>query len=155
MNCTKYLLLALILSLFISCSHQPILQKSKSLLLIKSKYFRFNDIVFVRKYKDKITIDALSSGKEIASINITKDNICMNYFCYNYKTFNKKYLGKTYKDNILYFMLLNKPMFHKKHLKRTKYGFTQKISNILYKKNHNSLLFKDKKTKVLIKLKRL
>jgi hypothetical protein len=161
MNCTKSLytifikIISIILlsSIFSSCAREPILSKQSYLLFIKSKNLKFNDAVFIRNTKNTLTLDALSLGKSIASIKISnKNNICLNYLCYSGDTFNKKYFSNKYPKYFLSYILKGKPLFHKKHLQKMKYGFIQKIKNITYKRYKNKILFKDKEQNIIIKL---
>ena len=86
---------------------------------------KFYDKGFITKYKDNIHLQIFNAGQVVLNLKIYKDKICQSTFkCIGPKEFNAKYFHKSYKDDFLYNL------------------FSQ-----------NKIYFKDKKNKILIKVK--
>jgi len=83
--------------------------------------------------------------------------VCTSKGCITKSRFNAEFLSASYPDDIFLHLLQAKPIFGGKNLTQTADGFEQKIQtkeyNIIYKVGKKKLYFKDRKNKILIKLK--
>ena len=86
---------------------------------------KFYDKGFITKYDDNIHLQIFNAGQLVLNLKIYKDKVCKGTLqCMESKEFNKQYLNISYKDDFLY--------------------------NLFSK---NKIYFKDKKNKILIKVK--
>jgi len=120
----RYILIFIYIVLFTACFTQP--TKSKSAIVIfKTPYLKFYDKGFITTYDDHIHLQIYNAGQVGLNLLIYKDRVCKSTFaCQDSKEFNNQYLSSSYRDDFLY------TLFSK-----------QKI------------YFKDKKNKILIKVK--
>ena len=118
----------LLLSFFIGCSYKDKMIQSKSALIIfKTKQMRFADYGFITKYSDHINLKILEAGVVVLNLDVYKNKICKenSYLrCQDAKKFNAQNLLVDYKADFLYNLL-----------------------------NKDRIFFKDKKNKILIKIK--
>jgi len=111
--------------LFVGCSiKQP--QKSNSVVvLLKTPLLKFHDKGFLTKYDDFIDLQIFTAGQLVLELKIYKDKICKDSFrCIDSKEFNSIYFDSSYKNDFLYELF-----------------------------NKEKIYFKDKKNKILIKIK--
>jgi hypothetical protein len=86
---------------------------------------KFYDKGFISKYPNYINLQIYNAGSVALNLDIYKDRICQsNLECVDAKDFNKQYLSKEYSGDFLY--------------------------NLFSK---SKIYFKDKKNKILIKVK--
>ena len=152
----KYLLSILILFLFGGCSIKNYKHTKTKLLVIKSPKLKFADVGFIRNDANAVELELFSAGIEVQKITINH-LVCVRDGCMSKSGFNKDYLNKSYPDDILQNIILAKPIFNNKNLLKNKDGFEQYIKNkdvdISYKVTKKSIYFKDKKNKILFKIK--
>ncbi len=141
---------------------KPVATVSKSKkITMKTKKFAFSDTGFYKSDDKLIQIQAYSTGVAVADMKFykDKDTICVGYKCTNRKYFNDNFLSKYYPNNLILNILLAKPIMEAKNLTKTENGFVQNIKtpeyDITYKVTNNSIYFKDRLNKILIKLKDL
>jgi len=117
-----------LLTTFIGCSYKNKVISSRSALIVfKTKQFRFADYGFITKYNNHINLKIFEAGVVVLNLDIYKDKICQNesYLkCQSAKEFNANNLSTNFKDDFLYNLL-----------------------------NQDRVYFKDKKNKILIKIK--
>ena len=96
------------------------------------------------------------AGSSVEKISIDH-LICVANGCMNKSGFNQDYLHPSYPNDILQNILLGKRIFNGKNLTKTHNGFNQKIKNnyydIVYKVDEKQIFFKDKKNKIIFKIK--
>jgi hypothetical protein len=86
---------------------------------------KYYDNGFINYYDDYIHLQLLNLGTTVLDLEIYKHKICKSSFqCIDAKEFNTKYINKNYKESFLYDLFLQKNIY-----------------------------FKDKKNKILIKVK--
>jgi hypothetical protein len=144
--------------LFSGCSTKNFSQKQTKIVVIKSPYLKFNDIGYIKKDAQAVELDLYSAGVSVERISI--DNlICTKNGCMPKGMFNSRYLSSAYPDDIMQNILLAKPIFNGEALTKTNNGFVQKIHNqhvaILYRVTPKEVFFKDRKNRILVKLKDL
>lgn len=146
-----------ILLLFAGCSLNPKIDYFKSVFVtLKTEKLKYSDAGFLKLQNQKIKLQLFNAGVVILDLTI-KNNICINKICYKKESFNAQFLGFGYYDNFLSDILLKKPIYNGKNLKHEPYGFSQEIISdqveIIYKVTEKNCYFKDKKSKLVIKLK--
>ena len=154
----KYLLLTILIVILSACSFKDYKHSSTNLLTIKTKRLKFSDLAYIRHINDKIEIDLYVAGKAVKQIDINY-LICIDDGCITKSKFNKLYLSSYYPDDILQNIFLGKKIFNGKNTTLTPNGFEQKIKDkhidIKYILKQNKIYFKDRKNKILIKIKRI
>ena len=89
---------------------------------------KFYDKGFITKYSDHTSVQILSAGVSILNLDIYENQICQKTFkCQSLKSFNNEFLDKSYEDS-----------FIKK----------------LFEKEEKEIIHRDKKNKILIKIKK-
>ena len=153
----KYILI--IFTLFFSaCSIKEYKHTASKLIIIKSPKIKFADLGYVRSSGTAIELELFMAGKSIKKVEINK-LICVDEGCMTRGGFNEDYLHYSYPDNLFQHIVLGLPIYDDANLEKTEDGFIQKIKNedvdIKYKVNHKQIFFKDKKNKIIFKIKEL
>ncbi|QOP41981.1 hypothetical protein [Sulfurimonas marina] len=151
----KYLLIFLVL-FFSACSVKQ-LEKSSKMVVFKTKNIRFSDLGYIGEGKESVEIDLYVVGKAFKKISIDGMICIEGEGCMRKSSFNEEYLSSSYPDDLLKNVFLGKPIFEQKNLLRTDIGFVQIIQSngvdIVYKVELNEIYFKDRKNKILIRIK--
>jgi len=151
----KYILLIFIL-FFTACSVKEYNTTQTKLVIIKSPKLKFGDIGYIRNTDNAIELELFSAG--IAIDNITINHlICVSSGCLSKQSFNNEYLNSSYPNNLLQNILLAKPIYDAMGIIKNNDGFEQYIKNknvdISYKVSSNTTFFKDRKNKIIFKIK--
>ena len=153
----KYVLIVFIL-LFSACSIKEYKHTKSKLIIIKSPKLKFADLGYIRNSGTAIELELFMAGKSIKKIEINK-LICVDEGCMTRSGFNEDYLNYSYPDNLFQHIVLGLPIYDDFNLEKTNDGFIQKIKNenvdIKYKVNSKQIFFKDKKNKIIFKIKEL
>jgi len=153
----KYLLVIVVL-FFTACSVKEYTLFQTKIIIIKSPKIKFADIGYIRNTDTEIELELFMAGKAIKKIEINH-LICVDDGCMSKSGFNKEYLSVFYPDNILQNILLGHKIYNGENILKTDDGFEQIISNkyvqITYKVNPHAIMFKDKKNKIIFKIKEL
>ncbi len=153
----KFFLVALIF--FTACSYRvPYTSSIPYYIVIKNSQIAVADTGFIKKDDTRLNIQLFSASAPIFDLHV-EENVCLGYSCMSKESFNKKFFRvKHYKEFIDELFNL-KPIYDKKNLKKLNNGFEQHIVtdsyDITYKIQNRNLYFKDRKNRVLIKLKEL
>ena len=151
----KYILLIFIL-LFSACSIKEYERTQSKIIIIKSPNLKFSDLGYLRNTGDALELELFSAGKAIEKISINH-LICTLENCMSKSGFNKYYLNAAYPDEILQNIFLGKEIYDAKNRIKTDDGFEQTIEdenvNIIYKVSSNVIFFKDRKNKIIFKIK--
>jgi len=156
---SKYIYLIFILFLFVGCSQKSPYASSKAyFVVIKNPKLALADTGFIKKDDKRLNLQLFSASKPIFDLHV-KDDICVDYVCLTKVSFNKEFFGYKHYEDFVNELFNMKPIYEQKNLIKTKDGFEQKIKtdnyDINYKIENKNLYFKDKKNKILIKLKEL
>jgi len=153
----RYILL-LSLLLFTACSTKNYEHTQSKILIIKSPLIKFADVAYIRNTKESVSLELFVAGQRIQKIDINH-LICVDEGCMTKHSFNKDYLHRDYPSDILQNILLAKPIYNSKNLIKTDDGFEQNIRTkhalIIYKVSSKLIYFKDKKNKIILKIKNL
>ncbi|MBL0707936.1 MAG: hypothetical protein JJW00_02715 [Sulfurimonas sp.] len=151
----RYLLLIAVL-LFSACSIKNYDKTQTKIIIIKSPQLKFADLGYIRNSAKSVELELFSAGVSIQKVRINY-LICVDEGCMSRSSFNQKYLNKTYPSDILQNILLSKAIYDGKGMLKKQDGFLQKIKNndvdITYKVGSKSTFFKDKKNKIILKIK--
>ncbi len=151
----KYLFLIFTL-LFSACSIKTYEHTQAKVIIIKSPKIKFGDIGYIRNTQSDIELELFMAGTAIEKITINH-LICTSDGCMSKDRFNEDYLHSSYPDEILQNILLGKEIYNGKNKTKTSNGFEQKISNlhvdISYRVNPQVVFFKDRKNKIIFKIK--
>ncbi|WP_281951977.1 hypothetical protein [Nitrosophilus kaiyonis] len=145
---------------FTGCTVKKVVVSEPYIITIKSKKFRFSDYAILEKYSNKeVKIKVFNTGVLVKEI-IIDDKICSDEGCLSKKEFNNLYLSKFYPPGLLKNVVLGKPIFNSENLIKKNSGFIQKIYrknslDIIYKVYKDSVYFKDRINKILIKIKKM
>ncbi len=142
--------------LFSACSIKNYEHTEAKIVIIKSPQLRFADLGYIRHTQDAVELELFVAGKSVQKIEINHF-ICVKEGCLSKSSFNSSYLSSHYPDTLLQNILLAKPIFQSQNLQRIQNGFTQSIQteyvDIIYRVDADMTYFKDKKNKILIKIK--
>ncbi|MDQ7060232.1 MAG: hypothetical protein Q9M43_03575 [Sulfurimonas sp.] len=151
----KYILLSFIL-LFSACSIKNYETTQAKIIIIKSPKIKFADIGYLRNTGDAIELELFIAGNPVQKIEINT-LICVSAGCTTKSAFNEEYLHFSYPDSLLQNILLGQVIYDGKNKQITDDGFEQRITNrdvdIIYKVTNKSIFFKDKKNKIIFKIK--
>ncbi len=148
----------LFLLLFSACSIKEYAQTKTKIIIIKSPQIKFADLGYVRNTNKAIELELFMAGKSIKKITIN-NLICVDDGCMTKGGFNEDYLVSSYPSDILQHILLGLPIYDAKNIQKNEDGYIQKIKDenvdIKYKVTNKQIFFKDKKNKIIFKIKEL
>jgi hypothetical protein len=123
----KYILITTFAIMFFqSCTSKRLDISQSAVIIFKTPNLKFYDKGFISRYDDYTHLQIFSVGTVVLDFKIYKDKICKSMFeCVSSKEFNQEYLSKDYEDDFLYKLFLKK-----------------------------NIRFKDKKNKILIKVRK-
>lgn len=151
----KYILPIFIL-LFCACSVKDYEATQTKIIIIKSPKLKFADVGYIRNTSKNIELELFIAGKPVEKFTLNH-LICTDDGCMSKSGFNADYLHSSYPDDILQNILLGKQIYGGENRVQSKLGFEQKIKNeyvnIIYKVNSSEIYFKDKRNKILFKIK--
>jgi hypothetical protein len=151
----KYIFL--LFSLFFSaCSFKNYTQTESKIIFIKSPQLKFADLGYIRSHDDAIELELFIAGKSLKKISI-QYLVCVDEGCMTRHSFNKEYLNENYPDTLLQNILLGREIYDGENRVRSEDGFIQNIKHenidIKYKVSSDTVFFKDRKNKILFKIK--
>lgn len=150
----KYLLVFLVL-FFSACSVKQ-LEKSSKMVVFKTKNIRFSDLGYISRGDNSVEIDLYLAGKAFKKISIDGMVCIEGEGCMRKSSFNEEYLCSAYPDDLLKNVFLGKPIYGGKNMFQTDNGFMQDILeqevDIVYGVNAKEIYFKDRRNKILIKI---
>ena len=120
---------------------------------INSPQIKVSDEGFLKEAPGYKQLIIYKAGNEPVKFTLKQNEICIDNECIDKNIFIKKYFKYLKKD--FFDKILNKKPLELKFYKKTKNGFIEKSENIYYRVSKNSVLFKDKKGKIVIFIKYL
>ena len=151
----KYIFLTFLL-LFSGCSIKNYEQTQTKIIIIKSTKIKFADIGYLRNSEKSIELEMFVAGHAVEKISINH-LICVSEGCMSKSGFNQEYLHHSYPDDILQDIFLGSKIYDGIQSVQTSDGFEQNIVdadvNIKYSVDSESIFFKDRKNKIIIKIK--
>ena len=151
----KYLLIAFTL-LFSACSVKDYEITQTKIIIIKSPKLKFGDLGYIRNSDKSIELELFAAGKAIEKFTVNH-LVCTSEGCMSKSGFNADYLHASYPDDILQNILLGRVIYDGENRVQTPDGFEQEIENenvtITYRVDQNSIYFKDRKNRIIFKIK--
>ncbi|SFV74589.1 Putative lipoprotein [hydrothermal vent metagenome] len=142
--------------IFSGCSTKDYTQNQSKLIIIKSPKIKFSDLGYIRNNNKDIKLELFIAGRAIEDITI-HHLICVKNGCMSKSNFNKEYLYFAYPSDILQNILLGKEIYGGKNKVKKNGGFEQRIHlvdvDIVYKVYPHTIFFKDKKNRIIFKIK--
>ena len=142
--------------IFSSCSVKNYEKTESKIIIIKSPKIKFADLGYIRNSDKKIELELFIAGKVVDKISINHLN-CVKDGCMSKSGFNEDYLHFSYPDDTLQNILLARAIYDNKNIQKTADGFEQNIKNeyvnISYKVTQDITFFKDKKNRIIFKIK--
>ena len=154
----RFVITFIVLVFFVACSTKEYVSKEAQIVTIKSPKLKFNDIGYILHDGNSVELQLYSAGTTVEDITIDH-LVCIEAGCMSKSAFNEEYLSGSYEDDLLKNLLMKKPIFGGKNLKKRRNGFEQhlvtKAYDITYRVGKDTLYFKDTKNRILLKLKSL
>jgi len=151
----KYILIVLML-LFNACSIKNYEQTESKIIIIKSPQLRFADLGYIRNSDSSIELELFVAGKSVKKISINH-LICVDSGCMSKSAFNEAYLNAAYPNDLLQNIILGRKIYAGENSVKTADGFEQIIQtqdvDIKYSVTTNLISFKDKKNRIIFKIK--
>lgn len=151
----RYIFLALFLLLG-GCSIKNYTHEKSKIIIIKTPKLKFSDLGYIRHNGSDVEMELFMAGVSVQKININH-LICVNEGCMFKSTFNDEYLNAEYPSDILQNILLSEVIYDGKNRVQTPSGFEQIIQtknvDIKYRVTQNETFFKDRKNKIIFKIK--
>ena len=142
--------------MFNACSVKNYDTTQTKIIIIKSPKIKFADIGYIRNTQKSIELELFIAGNPVEKIAINH-LICVSEGCMTKRGFNKDYLTFSYPDDILQNILLGNEIYEGKDKSKTDDGFEQNIKSkdidIKYRVDSKEIFFKDKKNKIIFKIK--
>ncbi len=153
----RYLIWSFFL-LFSGCSVKNFSSKESKIVIIKSPKLRFSDIGYIKHDGEAIELEFYSAGVAVETISV--DNlVCVHDGCMSKGAFNAEYLNASYPSDTLENILMRRPIYGGKNLVKNDAGFEQHIRNedvdIIYRVKDDAVFFKDRKNRIIFKLKNI
>ena len=148
-------LVALLLS---GCGARPFVDNHAATIIIKSSKIKFADAGYVRSNEDVVALELFTAGHAVGKFEI-ENLVCVDdQGCMTKSSFNETYLNRHYPDTLMENVLRAQPIYEGENLIENAHGFEQQIINeyvdIKYRVTARQVYFKDRKNRVLIKIKK-
>lgn len=143
---------------FVACT--PNYTKHEAdLIVFKTPKIAFADAGFVHHNGQDLKVVILVVGQPVFTLELGR-KICLDGLCLKKSKWVKQNLSPHYPADILQNIFLGKPVFEGENLRRVVGGFEQKLFregayDISYKVIGDTMRFKDKIAKILIKKKKI
>lgn len=151
----KYIVLFSLL-FFTACSVKEYEKTQTKIIIIKSPKIKFADIGYLRNSDKSIELEMFVAGHAIEKISINH-LICVREGCMSKGGFNQEYLHHSYPNDILQNIFLGNAIYDGNNMLQSSDGFEQKIVtkdvDIIYRVDSKAVFFKDRKNKILFKIK--
>lgn len=155
----RYLVFALIAMLFLGCAQKiPYSSSNSYFIVIKNSKIALADTGFIKKDKDRLNLQLFSASTPIFDLHV-KDDVCIDMVCLKKESFNHEFFGFKHYEHFVDELFNMEPIYNQTNMIKNKNGFEQNIKtsdyDITYRVDNGNLYFKDRKNKILIKLKEL
>ena len=151
----RYILLTLFL-LLSGCSFKNYKHEESKIIIIKTPKLKYSDLGYIRYNGSDVEMELFMAGVSVQKISINH-LICVEEGCMFKSTFNKEYLNAEYPSDILQDILLSQVIYDGKNRLQTPEGFEQIIQSenvdIKYRVTNKETFFKDRKNRIIFKIK--
>ncbi len=154
-----YKVFLVVLLFFTGCAYKTPYASSKPYyVVIKNSSIAVADTGFIKKDEGRFNLQLFSASTPVFDLHVDSD-VCLGFRCISKRSFNKEFFGAYHYEEFIDNLLNLQPIYDRINLKKLKNGFEQKIKtesyDITYRVQNENLYFKDRKNRVLIKLKEL
>jgi len=148
------------LFLFSGCALKHEINSSQAYLVtIKNPDMALSDTGFLNRGKDYTNVQIFAAGNALFNLEITENTICLNGRCFDKVSFNQEFFHQKHYATFMEEIINHQPLYGGMQLHKTATGFEQELdlpqSHIHYNVDGETLLFKDTKNSILIRLKLL
>ncbi len=148
---------ALLGALLTGCAMKKPEVSRPCVVVFKTPQWRFADTGYVRTGEGVAELEVFEAGQRVLRLQIENAVCVEGEGCVSKADFNARYLNAAYPADLLYHLLRAEPVFGREGLRRTESGFEQRIVtpsvDILYRVEGRQVYFKDRKNRIMIKLK--
>ena len=153
----KILLIAILL--LVGCAYKTPYKSSKPYyVVIKNSKIALADTGFIKRDDGRSNLQLFTAGTPVFDLHV-KSDVCLDYICLKKENFNREFFGIMHYENFIDELFNLQPIYSKKNFKKIANGFERKIKtdsyDITYRVEGKNLYFKDRKNRILIKLKEL
>ena len=154
----KKIFIFILLIIFFGCA-KPIPKSKSIIILFKTKHFRIYDTAFMKNSGNSTEIEVYKAGS-LAFRIYAGSMVCIDSSCMDESEFSAKYLSPYYPQDFLKDLISgNRLEFDGVKRAELKNGFIESAKNskydIIHKVNKNEIFFRDKKNRVLIKIRNI
>lgn len=148
----------LILLVLGGCGAKPFVKRDAATIVLKTPKIKFADAGYVRSNDDLVALELFTAGQAAGKFEI-ENLVCVEgEGCMRKSSFNAEYLSAFYPDTLMENVLRAKPIYEAQNLVKKSDGFEQIIEDgnvaIVYKVTEEQIYFKDRKNRILIKIKK-
>jgi len=137
---------------------KPFTTSDAATIVLKSPKLKFADAGYLRSSEELVALELFSAGQAVAKIEVGNLICVEGEGCMRKSSFNAEYLNAQYPDTLMENILRSKPIYGGKNLRRDEHGFEQIIMDdtveIAYRVTPKQIYFRDRKNRVLIKIKK-
>lgn len=152
-------LLLVIFLFFGGCATKHLVRSYPVLFVMKSKAMKISGTGFIERKGPSWSIDLYSAGSPLFRMKLTKRVCIEKRGCFSYVAFNEHFLDANYPSSLIADIIAKRPIFQGEGIRKTEDGFIQHIESqqfdIIYRVKKDEVYFKDKKNKILIKIRKL
>jgi len=149
---------SLAILLFGGCVAKPFTTSDAATIVLKSPKLKFADAGYLRSSEEMVALELFSAGQAVAKIEVGKLICVEGEGCMRKSSFNAEYLNARYPDTLMENILRSRPIYGGQNLRRDEHGFEQIIMDdtveIAYRVTQKQIYFRDRKNRVLIKIKK-
>jgi hypothetical protein len=150
-------LLAAVIVMVGGCAPKQYAISEPKLIVLKTPKIKFADTGYIRTSDDAVEVELFSAGQAAGRITINRLVCVEGEGCSSKNAFNADYLNPAYPDETMKNVLLGRPIFEGRSLKRTAEGFEQELNGsgyeIAYRVTATQTVFRDRINRILIKIK--
>jgi len=149
---------SLAILLFGGCAAKPFVHSDAATIVLKSPKLKFADAGYLRSSEEMVALELFSAGQAVAKIEVGRLICVEGEGCMRKSSFNAEYLSARYPDTLMENILRSRPIYGGQNLRRSEHGFEQMIMDetveIAYRVTPKQIYFRDRKNRVLIKIKK-
>jgi hypothetical protein len=138
---------------------KEVISSQPYVVTVKTPSIAISDTGFLNRGKNYANVQIFSAGNILFNLEMMGDYICLDGRCLDKLSFNKQFFGYEHYADLMQDILNKEPIYHGLHLQKTAGGFVQTIASedtqIDYRVENDTLVFKDTKNHLLIRFKPL
>ncbi len=149
----------MLLLLLCGCTYRvPYASSKPYYMVLKNSSLAVADTGFIKRDEHRFNLQLFSASTPVFELDV-QNLVCLGYKCMTKKSFNREFFGFEHYDEFIEELVNLQPIYGKIDFIKDGNGFKQRIKtenyDITYRVDGGNLYFKDRKNRVLIKLKEL